>query len=93
MSPEFSRNPANIDSQAFIAEHGIEEIAELQVEAHGNIYSVREAIMECPPFAAMIKGLANSLGDLPNRSDIIANSIKSMAPTAEIPESAKKKLM
>lgn len=85
---------AAIDAQAFIGKHGLQSVAGLQVEAHGSIYSVEDAIVQCPPFAKMITGLAVGLEGLPeeNRTEIITKSIRTMAvDTPEIAADTQKK--
>jgi hypothetical protein len=57
MSPERGVRPLEvIDGQAIITELGLEAVADLQIEAHGGVYSVRDAMQECPPFAKMLEG-------------------------------------
>lgn len=95
MSPEVKSIPSvtEIDPQVFIAEHGLEAVADLRIEAHGGVYSVRDAVVECPPFAKMVTALATGLGELPNREEILTESIRSMATsTPEIvsPDAKKK---
>lgn len=99
MSPEARSLPQEevIDRDAFIAEHGLEEIAGLQIEAHGGVYTVRDAVAECPPFAKMVTALEASLAELPisneDKSKVIEKSIRSAAVSTEtvaIPEAKKK---
>jgi hypothetical protein len=91
MSPEWGTRPPEAQ-QSKIDELGLEAIADLQIEAHGGIYSVRDALIECPPFAKMLEGMASSLADVPNRTEILSITIQSMATsTGELPPEAKKK--
>lgn len=93
MSPEFSSVDQEAQSQLFIDEYGLEDIADLRIEAHGGMYSVSEAIAECPPFAAMLQGMAATLADMPERTEILKNTVRTMAAgTAEVSVEPKKKL-
>lgn len=88
MSPEIKQPEIEaIDRDAFIAEHGLEDVAGLQIEAHGGIYTVRDAIAECPPFAKMVTGLAASLAELPisteDKTKAIEKSIRSAAVSTD----------
>ncbi len=87
-------SPEAFDGQAFLAEHGLEELAEQQVEAHGGSFTVVQALAECRPFAQMITSMAVSLEHVPDRTEILKKTIQTMAvKTREEPGSeAKKKL-
>lgn len=78
----------------FLARHGLEDLAGIMVEAHGGRFTVGQSYIECPPFAKMLTGLVASLEHVPNKEDILRQTITSMAAeTAEapVPEAAKKK--
>lgn len=82
------------DAEAFVINHGLQELADSRVEAHGSVFTVRQALVECPPFAKMVTSLAASLEHVPERQEILSQSIRSMAASAEAPAEpeAKKKL-
>lgn len=83
MSKELAPNPSEaVESQAFLALHGLEDIAGLQIEAHGGTFTVSQALVECPPFAKMVTGLAASLEHVPNKGDILKGTIVSMGASA-----------
>ena len=48
------------------------------VEAHGKRWSVGAAISECPPFARMIRAVADNVPET-MRSEVLAGTIKGMA--------------
>jgi len=73
------------DGLAFLTEHGLEDLAETQIEAHGGSYSVPIALEKCKPFADMLTGLVVSLAEVPNRNEILTKTIQSMAPKTELP--------
>lgn len=62
-----------------LQEQGLESLAEMRISAHGGEYTVADAMTECPPFASMISGLAANLEGVPNKKEILENTIKSMA--------------
>ncbi|MDB5163905.1 MAG: hypothetical protein JWS12_523 [Candidatus Saccharibacteria bacterium] len=80
---------------AFLAEHGLVDIADDMIEAHGGRFTVAEAIEGCRPLADMVVSLSRDLKDVPGHMGIIKNAIQSAGgSTAErpVPEAAKKKL-
>ena len=83
------------EAMMFLEQHGLAEISELAIEAHGGVYSVREAMRDCPPFAKMLEGMAEGMADLDpqTKTSVMVLSVKSMAQQApaEIPADAKKK--
>lgn len=81
-------------SDQIIAQHDLHEVADLQVEAHGSIYSVRDALTECPPFAKMITGLAASVEFLPQEQakEVLTQAVRNMAIEAPDNPETKKKL-
>lgn len=83
---------AAIDAQLFIAEHGLQEVAAQQIQGpDGKMYSVEEAIVECRPFAEMIGAMAIGLKDVPNKEEVMTNTIRGLAARTSH-EPPKKKL-
>ena len=82
------------ESKSFLEQHGIGEIADQTVEAHGEEYTVAEAVRECPHLAKMITSLSVSLEAVPERENIIKNSIINSAAGTSNSEAveAKKKV-
>lgn len=91
-----SENNEGMDnSDQLIQQHGLESVADLQVEAHGSIYSVRDALAECPPFAKFVTGLATSVEFLPKEQaqEVLTQAVRNMAIEAPDSPEVKKKLM
>jgi len=84
----------SFDEQAFLEQHGIESLADMQIEAHGGVSTVSQALKECPPFARMVTGLAASLKAVPDKAEILKNTIQAMKSpdTSYVSSEAKKKL-
>lgn len=82
------------DAEELITRHGLEELSGMQVEAHGNTFTVSQALVECPPFARMVTGLAASLEAVPGGEEVLKATIRNMAASTEVLETpdAKKKL-
>jgi hypothetical protein len=82
------------DAEELITRHGLEELSGMQVEAHGSVFTVSQALAECPPFAKMVTGLAASLEAVPGGEDVLKATIRNMAAKTEVLEApdAKKKL-
>jgi hypothetical protein len=75
-----------IDGRAVFESIGLPDLAGQQVEAHGGTYTYAQAIEGCPPFAKMLTGMAASLEGVPNREEILRNTVQSMqAPKGESP--------
>ncbi|HSW37788.1 MAG TPA: hypothetical protein VLG37_05505 [Candidatus Saccharimonadales bacterium] len=84
------------DPAAFLATHGLEDMADQMFEAHGGTFSVTEALVQCQPFADMVRGLAKALKDSPGCTEILKTTIASLGNRAANPpegSSAKKKLL
>ncbi len=87
--------PETIDGAAFLAQHGLENFAGEEINAHNKTFTLAEAIENCPPLAGMIESLKESLKDVPGHEVIIKNAIISAGTTTaerELPDTAKKKL-
>jgi hypothetical protein len=87
-------NESQAVSEQLIQQHGLDSVADLQVEAHGNIYSVRDALTECPPFAKFVTGLATSIEFLPpeQAKEVMTQAVRNMAIQAPDDTETKKKL-
>jgi hypothetical protein len=92
MSPETPGfQPEAAATDVFLQQHGLEDIADLRVEAHGGVFSVKEAITECPPFMEMISSFAQNLEGIPNKEEILKKTITNMATSAVVESPAAKK--
>lgn len=84
-----------IDPDTFLEEHGLQDIAEETIHAHGQEFTVREAVLECPPLAKMIGSMSVALGDIQGKAEILKNSIMNAGEGASedpaIAEAAAKK--
>lgn len=86
--PEAETRPVaeGIDPDEFLRQHGIEDLADLQVEAHGRTMSLRNGV-KCDPFAKMIEGMSNRLVPLklPDevKKDFFRGSILDMAASTD----------
>jgi hypothetical protein len=87
--------PEVLDARLFLAEHGLGDIADLVMEAHGETLSVADAVRDCPPVAALVASLSESLASLPDRNLIITKALMdagSRSNMVQLPDDAKKKL-
>lgn len=83
------------DGRAFLATHGLEEMAEHSVEAHDGTYTFIEALEKCKPFAQMITSVAVSLEQVPElqRKQILKQTMQNMVTKTSgvsVPDSKKK---
>lgn len=79
--------------EKFLAEQGLESIADFDVEAHGIRIPLSRALEVCRPLAGMVESLSTSLKDVPGHTDIIKTALVSAASKAEtqLSDEAKKK--
>jgi hypothetical protein len=79
-----------LNVEEFATQHGLEEFMGEQFEAHGRVLGF-EDIFKCEPAAKMLVALAASLENVPERKEILKQSIRSMASSAEVPIKIEKK--
>ena len=91
LSPEIEAEP--FSGEKFLAEQGLESIADFHVETHGLRIPLSRALEVCQPLAGMVESLSTSLRDVPGHTDIIKTALVSAAAKAEtqLPDEAKKK--
>jgi hypothetical protein len=91
MTPELETEV--FSGQRFLAEHGLESIADFDVKAHGLRIPLSRALEVCTPLVGMVESLSTSLRDVPGHTDIIKTALVSAASRADtqLPDEAKKK--
>lgn len=81
---DFAYDAALLENQGYdqATELGVRSLAGEQIKAHGRVYSVAEAIIQCPPFAQAIQAVAESVPD-EFRSSALSGMIGKMSATAQ----------
>jgi hypothetical protein len=90
--PEFEQPQ---DGYAMAVELGLAGVADETISAHGQVYTVADALAKCEPFAQYVRSVAGALPDTlddETKSSIMTESVRGMAEQAptESPAEVKK---
>lgn len=77
------------DGQAFLEQHDLEQVADVVIQAHGDLYTVKDALERCPDAARMIVSMATQLEGVDNGKSILMGTLMGMAASPD----AKKKFL